>query len=170
MKTEERVEYRNYAWNYFELHAEHRIKAFNFFSVYSVLIIGAFSTLISRGGVQFGYFLLPASMIFFSFIFWKFEERTRMLVKNAESALIYLDKAFLKEAASNSPLNLFQNDDKNTRDLVKWPLSKGYFSYSRVFRWVYLFMGIVGILGVLLCFLHGEINISNCLRLCGVSQ
>lgn len=149
MEPDDRREFRDYAWRYFELHADHRLRAFNFFIIFASIIVGAFGTLTAKTGLQPVYAWLPAAMSFFAFIFWKFEERTRMLVKNGENALKYLDKIALED--SDSPLRLFDNDDIQTEGMHRWPVSTGYFSYSRAFRAVYLLFGLLGLVGTIFC-------------------
>ncbi|NKB37975.1 MAG: hypothetical protein GKR93_12565 [Gammaproteobacteria bacterium] len=149
MEKEQIREYREYAWKYFEAHAEHRLRTFSFYIIFATLLIGAFATLIGNNGLQKSQFLFPFSLVFLSFIFWKFEERTRMLVKNAEEALKYLDEISLDD--KDSVLALFNNDDLRTRSLPKWPLTIGHFSYSRVFRWVYVFFSVLGCIGISVC-------------------
>lgn len=139
LSPEERREFREYAWKYFEIHANHRLQVFNFYLVLASLIIGALITFPSKDGDLNYYIALPAILAFLSFVFWKFEERTRMLVKNGEEALRHLDRELVDP--STSPLALFERDDQKTSELPKWPLVVGHFSYSRVFRWVYAFFG-----------------------------
>ena len=139
LSPEDRREFREYAWNYFAIHADHRLKVFNFYLVLASLVIGALVTVSGKGGLNPNHSLLLLLLAFLSFIFWKFEERARMLVKNGEAALKYLDREVVNP--EESPLALFEQDDIKTNALPKWPLSIGYYSYSRVFRWVYAFFG-----------------------------
>jgi len=153
MDKELRQEYREYAWKYFELHADQRLKAFHFFIIFATLLIGAFATLLQRSGLQLAYVLLPLSLMFLSFVFWKLEERTRMLVKNGEDALKYLDaEALRSETVLFQNLALFDADDRNVEELRNTNLWHDHFSYSRCFRWVYISAGALGVLGVLICF------------------
>jgi hypothetical protein len=150
MDQQLRQEYREYAWKYFELHAEHRLKAFNFFVVFSTLLTGAFANLVAANGLKNQYCLLPIALMFFSFVFWRLEERTRILTKNGESALKHLDE--IAFGSKETPLKLFANDDVSTKKYKRNnPL---YFSYARVFRWVYFFVGLLGLLGVIVCWAY----------------
>lgn len=149
MKQEDLKDYRDYAWNYFALHAGQRMAVFRFYVIFATVIIGAFSTLVSKNGIQKEYFLLPLSLVFFSFIFWKLEKRTKMLVRNAEEALKHIDELCIKD--DDLVLKLFHNDDTKTSNLHLWPLYGGYFSYSRVFKWVYIFLALLGMSGLVIC-------------------
>src|SRR3972149_7333546 len=145
-------EYRDYAWEYFSLHADHRLKAFNFFVAFATLLIGAFATLVEKSGLRQPYILLPLAFVFVSFVFWKLEERTRMLVKNGEDAIKYLDSLVLgNDTEHYKSLALFTADDRLTSNLPKFPLLSGYFSYSRCFRWVYMTCGVIGFIGAIVC-------------------
>jgi hypothetical protein len=147
MDQQLRKEYREYAWKYFELHAEHRLKAFNFFVVFSTLLTSVFVNLITKNEIKAQYCLLPIALTFFSFLFWRLEERIRMLTKNGETALIHLDKIALEN--KESPLNLFANDDMATKKLKK--NNRIYFSYSQVFHWLYFSTMLSGLLGTIIC-------------------
>ena len=81
---------------------------------------------------------------FISFVFWKFEERTRMLIKNAEEALKFLDQEVVDP--DFSPLALFHRDDMNVSRDSNFFLCRN-FSYSRLFRWVYLYVGSGSVVG-----------------------
>lgn len=145
-------EYRDYAWKYFSMHADHRLRAFNFFVVFATFLIGAFGALVARKGIEAYYCLIPLALVYLSFVFWKLEERTRMLVKNGEDALKLVDSECLKDEQSRFDcLALFAADDAATSSLRKHPFWAGHFSYSRCFRWVYLAAGVIGIGGVGLC-------------------
>ena len=153
MDKELRHEFREYAWKYFELHADQRLKAFHFFIIFATLLIGAFATLVQRSGLHVAYVLLPLALVFLSFVFWKLEERTRMLVRNGEDALKYLDaEALGSEAELVEKLALFDSDDRKVEERRNTNVWHDHFSYSRCFRWVYISAGTLGVLGILICF------------------
>jgi hypothetical protein len=146
--------FREYAWDYFALHAEQRLKAFNFYIIFCAVVIGGFATIVSRNPLSTQYTFLPLLLIFFSFVFWKLDQRTSTLVKNGEQAIKYLDSLALAiEPEEAKVLALFTGDDNHTQALPKYPLIGGYFSYKRVFNWVFFVMGLVGLLGCIACFM-----------------
>ena len=149
MNPETRRELRDYAWKYFELHAEHRLKAFGFFVLLSSAIVGGFVTIVTSSKSTSGLWLLPFSLIFLNFVFWKFEERTRALVKNGEDVLKYLDSTLHKIDGEPHPTMLFHIDDRATESARKYSLVSGHFSYSRCIRWVLGFFALVGVGGVI---------------------
>jgi len=91
LTPEERREARSYAWGYFALHADQRMKLFNFFLILSGLILGAFPAVraMAPGTKLVG--VLPLLLVLSAFTFWRLDVRTRHLVKNAEAALRFLD-------------------------------------------------------------------------------
>lgn len=139
--------FRKYAWDYFALHADHRLRAFHFYILLSTAIIGGFALLVRNGELHrwmsaFGFLLL-----FFSFVFWKLDDRTRQLVKTGEAALKYLDAQHnLKDCDGlPNPLCLFGREEAMTARLTLFPLVSGHFSYARCFRWVFGMFSIVGL-------------------------
>ncbi|MES1931395.1 hypothetical protein T35B1_02235 [Salinisphaera shabanensis T35B1] len=152
MSPELLSEYREYAWKYFALHADQRLKAFNFFVVFTTFLLGAFAALIARIGLQTYCALLPAALVYVAFVFWKLEERTRMLIKTGEEALRVIDAECLEgEEKRFAPLALFATDDINTKSLAAHPKWHGHFTYSRCFRWVYVAAAIAGLGAVGFC-------------------
>ena len=152
MDAQLRTEYRDYSWKYFSLHADQRLKAFNFFVIFATFLIGAFGALVVRAGLQLVHVFLPIALIFITFVFWKLEERTRMLVKNGEMALKFLDESVLSSVgAGYETLALFAVDDVETRTRKRYPVWSGYFSYSRCFRWVFIVAGLLGVIGTIVC-------------------
>jgi hypothetical protein len=50
MDTELQKELREYAWKYFSLHAEQRLKTFHFFVILATVLVGAISTIAKELG------------------------------------------------------------------------------------------------------------------------
>jgi hypothetical protein len=150
MTPEERKEARSYAWGYFALHADQRMKLFNFFLILSGLILGAFPAVrgMAPGARVVG--LLPLLLVLTAFIFWRLEERTRRLVKNAEDALRFLDEQWPVEPLPDGTphyLRLVERDD-HLMDAAKkgwWARWLVPISYADSFRIAYLMIGGVGL-------------------------
>ena len=145
--------FRSYALKYFEIHADHRLRVFQFYIVLSALIIGGFFTILKTGENYRWLSLLGFLVTFLSIVFSKMDRRTRMLVKNAEAALKYLDDQHHLPDMEGKPhvLRLFTRDDAITQTASRWPLVDGHFSYSRVFRWVFVVFGLTGSAVGLIC-------------------
>ena len=61
--------FREYAWDYFAVHAEQRLKAFHFYILLSTAIIGGFGLLIRNGEFHKWMALFGLLLLFFSFVF-----------------------------------------------------------------------------------------------------
>lgn len=152
MTPEELREARAYAWGYFALHAEQRMKLFNFFLILSGLILGAFPAVRRMAPGMKIVALLPVLLAVTAFIFWRLEERTRALVKNGEEALKFLDEQWSVSAVlpDTTPhyLRLIERDDYHTKLLKErwWANRLVPISYSNNFRIVYLAMAGVGLI------------------------
>jgi hypothetical protein len=143
MTAEERKEARGYAWGYFVLHADQRMKLFNFFLILSGLILRAFPAVrgIAPGTKLVG--LLPLLLVLSAFTFWRLDKRTRYLVKNAEAALRFLDEHWpVEPLADGSPhfLRLIERDDYFTGMTEKkwWAKRVVPISYTDNFRIAYV--------------------------------
>jgi hypothetical protein len=150
MTPDDRREARAYAWNYFALHAEQRMKLFNFFLILSGLILGAFPAVRSMAPAAKLTALLPLLLVLTAFIFWRLEERTRRLVKNGEEALRFLDEQWPVEPLQDRTphhLQLVARDDYLMQAIKKrwWAKCGVPISYAGSFRIAYLMIGGVGL-------------------------
>jgi hypothetical protein len=86
------------AWKYFDLHAGQRLTIFNFYiALCSAIATGLVATfhkefIYPNLRILFGFLL-----VLFSFVFWKLDGRTKLLVKNAEDALRFFEEQNAKE-------------------------------------------------------------------------
>ena len=138
--------YRENAWRHFRIHADQRLKMFQFYITVSTALLGGGILLFRTSPNDVAIGLLGFLASFFSFVFWKLEARTRILVKNAEDAIKYLDESVELPQVNDepNPLKLFTRDDfRNARDssLVR-------FSYHRCFVFVFVVVACLGALGV----------------------
>jgi len=160
------VTFRTYAWDYFALHADHRLRAFNFYIVLCAVIIGAFAT-IMKGQLSLkpSFCIFPLLLFLISFIFWRMDERARMLVRNGEQALKYLDcmmlgmdfnqgvNGFESHQPDSKCLNLFLQDDQNVAELKRKSCCRilVYSSYTSVFNSVFVIFGSIGLVVFTFC-------------------
>lgn len=140
--------FREYAWGYFELHAQQRLQLFEFYITLSTATLAGFFALIQVSDGHPLLSLVGFALSFFSFVFWKLELRTRALVKNAEEALKHLDAQHSLADVSGAPhpLRMFDRDDHFTSRAKKRSITTGHFSYARSFRWVFIFFASLGLL------------------------
>ena len=150
--------FRTYAWDYFALHADHRLRAFHFYILISGALTGVFATSIGRGELHRWMAFVGVLLVFFSFVFWKMDLRTRQLVKNGESALNFLDAQHGLEDDEGlpHPLRMFAREEAQSRLLMPWPLISGHFSYARCFRWVFAMFALIGAMIVIASIALGQ--------------
>src|SRR5437660_1215676 len=84
---------RKQAWDYFSLHASQRITIFNFYIVLSSLTITSyFASFKGEWSLPAARPVLSAMLCLFAFIFWKLDQRNKLLIKNAEEALRHFER------------------------------------------------------------------------------
>lgn len=81
---------REYAWKYFSLHAEQRLKTFNFYLIFETVVIGSIAPFFKEKSFSSCLFLsLMVTLI--SIIFYLLDKRNKTLVKHGEEALKYVE-------------------------------------------------------------------------------
>ncbi len=143
------LKYREYHWDYFSLHAIQRLKTFNFYIVVSTIFISAFINIIKGDEKSIIAGILPFLLSFTSYIFWKLDIRTKNMIKNAESAIKYIDDKLIPKDEEDNPnvLNIFRYDDF----IINSPKKKKsilhiHLSYSKCFNLIFMSFGILGFL------------------------
>lgn len=157
MEQELRKELRQYAWAYFDRHAEQRLKTFNFYLILcGVIVAGLFSFTRNLDDLPNAW-PLPFLLSFVSFIFWKLDVRNRDLTKHSEEALKLLeDELPLPDESEGVPhrCKLFRREEIESSRLKRFPaapLKTAYFSYSTSFLWIFKLFGYGGfVLGIIL--------------------
>lgn len=139
--------FRQYAWDYFALHSDQRMKSFHFFILVATALTGGLFLTLKNNEAQKWMSIFGGLLMVFAFIFWKLDQRTKALIKIAERALIYLDenKRLPDVNGLPSPLCLFSREKAETDNLKKYPLVGGHFSYTRALNWVFFIFGLMGL-------------------------
>lgn len=135
---------REYAWDYFALHADQRIKTFNFFVVFATLLAGGIVGLIKDKGDIRWISLLGFLLFFLSLVFWALDRRNRSLVRNGEEAIKWLDAELDLPNSGRAPhiLRIFAYDDYFTENGF-------HITYSKCLGFVFFIFACLGItLGV----------------------
>ena len=146
MNWEIQKELREYAWKYFSIHAEQRLKTFHFYVILSTVVFGALLTVSQREGV-IGYVAVLAYLhSFLTFIFWKLDVRNKELIKHGEAALMWLEEMMETPDCNESPpvLKLFAHEAWKTNKKEKFPeasLLSAHMSYSDCFNAVFMVVG-----------------------------
>ena len=138
---------RKQAWDYFAAHGAQRMTIFNFYiGLSSLTATGYFASFKTDSNLESVRTLFALLLCFFAFVFWKLDQRTKKLIKNAEDALKYFEESqphplharvFLLE---DTQTKAHRKSFKGWNALMFWrrPLS-----YSQCFNRVYLaFFGI----------------------------
>jgi hypothetical protein len=147
---------RKYAWDYFQLHASQRLTTFNFYIVISSAIVTVLFTVFEKTykvpslGILLGFLL-----IFFSFVFWKLDSRTKFLIKQAEEALKYLESiSDVGEGTEQTPhvTQIFMREDhiSNISKRGSSSLWNRSLTYSDCFNLVFFAFSTTGLLGIIL--------------------
>jgi len=158
MKNSTHAELRKQAWDYFAVHASQRMTVFNFYIILSSLVATSYfaisrndSNLVSVRPVLAGLLCL------FSFTFWKLDQRTKFLIKNAECALKFFEqldqtvddvaKVFTREQSETESMKL-EGWWRRLVSFHQWQLS-----YSDCFNFVFLLFFVAGLIGLVLSLL-----------------
>ena len=140
--------FRKYAWDYFAVHAAQRLTGFQFFITLATALVGGYLVLIANSDNRKLASIVGFLLVFFSFVFFKLDQRTRALIKNAERALDELDAGHeLSDDTQGAPshLRLFSSDEFQNRQNPTMNPFKMRFSYSRCFSSVFLCFSIIGL-------------------------
>lgn len=140
--------YRENAWRHFAVHADQRLKMFQFYITISTALLGGGILMFRTSQNHVAIILLSFLACFFSFVFWKLEARTRVLVQNAEDAIKFLDESITLPHVDGepNPLKLFTRDD--FRNAANGRTRWSPFSYHHCFALVFTVIGCLGALGV----------------------
>jgi len=138
--------FRNYAWDYFALHANQRLKTFQFYITLATATLAGFFALVQSGHAQKWLCVLGLVLTLFSFVFWMLDKRTRNLVKNAEEALKFLDEqeGLPDIGGAPHPLRMFSRDDHIRSKARRWS-SMRHCSYSLCFNLVFAVFAVLGL-------------------------
>lgn len=143
---------RQYVWNYFQLHASQRLITFNFYIVISTAIAAGYAVALRANGIPVLAILLGFTISLLSFVFWKLDMRNKLLIKNAEEALKYLE-ALAGTPGDKNKSNIlkiftYEEGQSNKMKMTKsfWPWNNHY-SYSKCFNIVFAVFGVLGLLG-----------------------
>ncbi len=147
MTQEEQTMFRTYAWSYFSFHADQRMKTFNFFLIVAGLLASGIVSLIHESNSSWLVSPFGLALSALCVLFWKIDERNRVLIENGEVALKYLDSLHNTVAAGDPPheLQIFARDEFNRKGMSRSIFKRGHFSYSQAIRGVYVLFGCLGI-------------------------
>jgi len=137
--------HREYAWEYFKVHAQQRMSLFNFFVVFSSLattcLVATFQEKASAHTIGIGIGMLLMAI---SIIFWRIDKRVRFLIKHAENVLKWVEGTYTFDDGEDSPhvLKLFMCEERQTA-------RERPATYSKCFEMAFLVFGLVGLSGTI---------------------
>lgn len=139
-------EFYNTLWNYFTQHANQRIQLINFYIILETFLFAGLFALVKEAITDqcFTYklicILISISSIFFSFVFYNLDTRTKQMIHTCEKSIKILENDY--ESSFSSDLMIFNKEARFTPLQRKWnwfPLS-----YSKSFKALFLFFSIIG--------------------------
>jgi len=149
-------ELRKQAWNFFQMQAGQRLTTFNFYiAISSLLSTGLVATFKTDIDLPYLGFVFGLLLIFFSFIFWKLDQRNGDLIKGAETSLKFFETEASLEDTAGIPhvAKRFSREEFDTnikKNSRSWRFWRNPYSYSQCFRRVFMIFGCGGFVG--LCF------------------
>lgn len=153
MEPQSRNETREYAWKYFALHADQRLRTFNFYLLIVAVLFGGLLTYLKDARTP--YYAAPVGFLLsvLSYIFWRLDARAREFIEHGESVLKAIEKD-IPENQIPEELRLFEGESaktqrlRNGRGTPGWsPISwvRGHYSYYSCFKAAFLIFGVSGI-------------------------
>ena len=135
-------------WDYFAIHANQRMQILNFYIVLETFFITGLLTLFQLDGELVAFrFTVCISIIFFSLIFYALDMRTKTMIKFSEDALKTIEQKNI--AKYGNEIMIFSIEQEKTLYERRWNwIAKRFLSYSKLFRLIFLFFTLIGVLGI----------------------
>jgi hypothetical protein len=147
------------SWKYFQQHAQQRISYFNFFVIFStILTTGIVSTYQKTFGLTHLGVPLGLLQVFVAFMFYKLDERNKILTKHAETTIKRIEST--DSIAVQRGIQLFLTEEqasekrKQSDEKIKWYRRwfEKVLSHSTSYRRIYVVFMIWGLVGTTLPF------------------
>jgi len=142
----------NMAWDYFQQHANQRIRYFNFFVILSSLMTtGLLTTFRESFHVPLIGMIIGILQMVFAFVFWKIDERNKFLTKNGENTIKEIERNYFfgNNHDYSQKLRFFTNEEietdkraRETRNIITKQML-----HSRAFNLMFGVFFIIGFLG-----------------------
>lgn len=131
------MDFAEMLWNYFSLHSNQRIQLINFYIILETfLFAGLFSLLTSENDTTIFCILISFASLFFSFLFWNLDVRTKQMIKECEECIKHLENNYNQKYGEE--IMIFLKEEKNTK-VRKFPLS-----YAKAFFLLFIFFSLIG--------------------------
>jgi hypothetical protein len=141
---------REYAWQYFLVHAQARLTTFRFYVVFCTIICTGLVAILSQGGHPQVGAPLAFLLALLSFVYWKVDVRHKGMIKHAEAALRWVEKETDLPDIDGAPhpLKLFTREDHIVSQLPRFPATwnpLAFWSYSTCVNVIFLLFGVGGV-------------------------
>jgi VIT1/CCC1 family predicted Fe2+/Mn2+ transporter len=158
MEDPVRSELREYAWQYFALHADQRLKTFNFYLTLYAFAFGGLIVMVKDAKSASLGALAGLVLALLSYVFWKFDGRNKELVEVSQDALRQIEADDSRVNDNNGTphaTRLFTTERIRTNALkssrpLRWsnPVSwfAAHYTYTRCFNVLFLVFGVAGLL------------------------
>ena len=148
-REKDAAEVADFAFKWFQLHADQRLKVFNFFLVIAgICVAGFFTAMQAKNSVAASFISLVLVVV--CICFKQLDLRTAQLVEIGEDYLReWLEGKSKKVSSAN--VNLIAKADVKRRCL----------SYRQVFNLLFLIFGLVGVLGAVFPWVASMLGISR---------
>jgi ABC-type transport system involved in cytochrome bd biosynthesis fused ATPase/permease subunit len=143
---------REYAWDYFQLHANQRLATFNFYIAVSTLVAtGLVASFHKDINMPFLGIILGLLLMVFSYLFYRLDERNRVLVHYGEEALKLYEREFAEKGIGNE-LTMFLTEEQRTKEVNG---NRSHFAqilrpytYTNCFCAIFWTYGAIGAVGI----------------------
>lgn len=116
-------DFYNSLWKYFEIHSAQRIKMMNFYIIIESLFITGLITLFNcKKDMKVVELGICGAIIFFSFIFWGFDKRTKEMIHNCENAIKVIEREYSNQY--NPDIMIFHEEETLSRMRKTWSYTK----------------------------------------------
>ena len=137
----EEKDFNNSLWKYFEIHSNQRMQMMHFYILLeSLFITGLVALFSAKKDMKFVETGICVTMIFFSFVFWGFDRRTREMIHNCEDAIKSIESKYSNQ--SNYKMMIFTEEEVLTRMRKTW-------SYTKLMKAEYTFFCVLAIIMML---------------------
>ena len=146
---------RKQAWDFFQMQAGQRLTTFNFYiAIASLLLTGLGAGFKADINITILGVLLGLFLVFFSFIFWKLDQRNRTLIQGAERTLKYFEESSGLTDTDGQPhvakrFTREESETKAARVGRSWRVWKNEYSYYECFEAVFAAFAAVGFAGAI---------------------
>lgn len=137
-------------WNYFTIHANQRIQMLNFYIILETFFItGLLALLQIKDRLSIVEIILGIAIVFFSYIFYALDKRTKDMIKISEEAIKSIEQKYTPQYGN--AIMIFSLEQEKTLFDRRWRwFAKNCLSYSKLFVLIYVFFSIIGLVGIIL--------------------